>query len=294
MRKLASQTWAIVREAFRGYSSHGCSIMAAATAFYSLLSLVPLALLAVSIFGHFLGAEEAHRKVINFVRAAIPGSGQQQALLGAVRVVASKESRWFINLVGLFGLLWSGLSLLSNLSLFLTRAWTGRPGGRAFLARRLVALGAIAVAGTLFFLSVVFTSLVSSFKHNPERLGALSHTLARLNLPINWVFYIVLGVAMFFFLYRFLPAAEVSSRAALVGAIPAALLWHLSRSLFGMLVASSSRYGHVYGPLAGVVIFMLWVYYSAMILFFCVEVAAAYQGQSGPVGQPAAPPLPGQ
>jgi len=279
MRRLMSQTWAVVVAAYRAYGSHGCSIMAAATAFYSLLSLVPLALLAISIFGHFLGAEEAHRKVVSLVQAAVPGSSQP--LVGAIRIIASKGSRWFVNLVALFGLLWSGLSLLSNLSLFLTRAWTDQPGGRTFLGRRLIALAALAAAGIIFFLMVVFTSVVSSFRDHPERLGALSRLVLDLNVPLNWVVYGLINVAMFFLLFRFLPAAEVSARAALMGALPAAVLWHFSRALFGLLVTSSSRYGHVYGPLAGVVIFLLWVYYSAMILFFCAEIAAAYQQQHG-------------
>jgi membrane protein len=275
MRKLRSRIWAVLLGAFRGYTRDGCSIMAAATAFYALLSLVPLTLLAVSIFGHFLGAEEAHRKVVSLVQAAVPGSSQQ--LVSAIRVIASRESRWFVNLVGLFGLLWSGLSLVSNLSVFLTRAWGGQPAGRAFLGRRLIALAAIAAAGVLFLVSVVVTSLMSSFKQHPETLGALARLLAELNPPIGWVVYLAIEVAIFFCLYRVLPAAGVSSRAALVGAVAGALLWHLSHSLFGMLVESSSRYGHVYGPLAGVVIFMLWVYYSATILFFCAEMGAAYQ-----------------
>ena len=272
-RRLRSNAAAV---AYRRFSLHGCRVMAAATAFYALLSVVPLALLAVALSGHLLGAQEAYRKVADLLRAGMP-EASSQALLSAIKVISRKEGRWFVYLVGLFGLLWSGMSLLTNLSVFLTRAWGEQPIRRAFLRQRLVALAAIGAAGTLFFLSLVFTSVASSLKHHPEWLSLLSDYLSAPKAPSGPVLSLVVGVAMFFLLYRFLPAARVTSAAALVGAVPAAILWHISRSLFGALVASSTRYGQVYGPLAGVVVFMLWVYYSAMILFLCAELAALYQ-----------------
>lgn len=270
------RTWSALTAAYRRFSLHGCRVMAAATAFYALLSVVPLALLAVALSGHLLGAQEAYRKVADLLRAGMP-EASSQALLSAIKVISRKEGRWFVYLVGLSGLLWSGMSLLTNLSVFLTRAWGEQPIRRAFLRQRLVALAAIAAAGTLFFLSLVFTSVASSLKRHPEWLSLLSDYLSAPKAPSGPVLSLVVGVAMFFLLYRFLPAARVTSAAALVGAAPAAILWHISRGLFGALVASSTRYGQVYGPLAGVVVFLLWVYYSAMILFFCAELAALYQ-----------------
>jgi membrane protein len=247
--------------------------MSAAIAFYTLLSLIPLALLAVSVFGHFVGAEAVQGRVVAVLREAGPGSSD--ALVGAIRKITQKQGRWFVEIVGLLGLLWSGMNLVQSLSLFLTQALTGSSGQRTYLRQKLVALAAIAVAGLLFLLSTVFTSVMSSL----NRSSGLAQYVHEVNRPLSWLVFLVVSVLMFFLLYRFLPAASISTRAALVGAAPGAVLWHITRKLFSILVASSTRYGQVYGPLAGVVIFMVWIFYTAMILLFCAEVAAVWEAR---------------
>jgi len=277
MRRLAAESWWLLREAYGRFHAHGCATMAAATSFYTLVSLVPMALLAISVFGHILGAREVQERMVALVQQASPGSSG--ALVAAIRVIASKESRWFVNLVGLCGLLWSGMGLLGSLSAFLTRPWAEEAVKRTFVGQKLVALMATAAAGVLFFLSVASASLFSSLSRYRDALGALAHSLLRLDLPANLVVSLLVSLVMFFLLYRFLPAARVWPRAALLGAVSGAVLWHITRSLFGLLVTRSARYGHIYGPLAGVVVFMLWIYYSAMVLFFCAEIAAVYQSR---------------
>lgn len=250
--------------------------MAAATAFYFLLSLVPLALLTISLLGHLVGTEEVRRRVVDLVEAGAPEASGP--LVAAIQAIAGQESRWFVNLLGLFALVWSGVSLLGNLSAFLTIAWIGHAGGATFFRRKLMGLGALVTAGVLFLLSVAFTSLAGTLN------GAQVHArgLAEVRAAVDWLISTVVATGMFFLLYRFLPAARVSSRAALLGAVVAAVLWHISRRLFVLLVASSAAYGEIYGPLAGVVVLMLWIYYSCLILFVCAELAAAYQEQREP------------
>jgi membrane protein len=273
MKRTLSGFWSFLAEAYRRFEDHGCPTMSAAIAFYTLLSLIPLALLAVSVFGHFVGAEAVQGRVVAVLREAGPGSSD--ALVGAIRKITQKQGRWFVEIVGLLGLLWSGMNLVQNLSLFLTQALTGSSGQRTYLRQKLVALAAIAVAGLLFLLSIVFTSVMSSL----NRSSGLAQYVHEVNRPLSWLVFLVVSVLMFFLLYRFLPAASISTRAALVGAAPGAVLWHITRKLFSILVASSTRYGQVYGPLAGVVIFMVWIFYTAMILLFCAEVAAVWEAR---------------
>jgi membrane protein len=271
MKRALSGFWSFLAEVYRRFEGHGCPTMSAAIAFYTLLSLIPLALLAISIFGRIVGAEAVEGRVIAVLREAGPGSND--ALVGAIRKISERQGRWFVEAVGLLGLLWSGMNLVQGLSLFLTRAITGGSGQRTYLRQKLTALGAIAVAGMLFLLSIVFTSVISSLSKT-SRLAEYVHDV---NLPLSWLVFLAVSVLMFFLLYRFLPATSISTRAALVGAVPGAALWHVTRKLFSILVANSTRYGQVYGPLAGVVIFMVWIFYTAMILLFCAEVAAVWE-----------------
>jgi membrane protein len=129
---------------------------------------------------------------------------------------------------------------------------------------------------------MLLTSAIAALHAHEARLGAVGEYVRVLGSVLPLLVSAGLAALTFFLLYRFLPGTRVSSRAALVAALPAALLWLLSRSVFSVLVAGSSRYGQLYGPLAGAVVLLLWIYYSAYIMVFCAELGAAAQQRYWP------------
>jgi membrane protein len=184
-----------------------------------------------------------------------------------------------VDALATFGLLWSGMNLFTTLSLILTIVWVGRPK-RSFFARKAVSLLALIAAGLVFLASTILTSAAATISSYATTIGALSPYVQYVDLvngALSWSLQLVLIAAMFFLLYRLLPAGRVTTAGALVASVPAALLWTASRSLFSILVVGSTRYGQLYGPLAGAVVLLLWVYYSAYIMIFCGEVGAAVQ-----------------
>ena len=249
-----SEAWLLLRDAHREFAKDAGSVIAGAIAFFTSLALIPIALLALSLLGHVLGSERAYTHVAEATQQALPGVSQQ--VLEALRSY-SEGRRLLVNVVGTLGLVWSSVNLFALLSSILTTIWIGEPR-RGFVGQRLAGLLCLLVGGALFVLNMALTWLVGAVSVGGTGLGALA-------------------ALIFFLLYRFLPAGLVSSRAALAGALPAAVLWLLSRYLFSVLVAGSSRYGRLYGPLAGAVVLLLWIYYSAYIMIFCAELGVVAQ-----------------
>lgn len=267
-------TWDVLVDTSRRFRDHNGTAMAAAVAMYTIVSLVPVALLAVAGFGAVLGAEQAQERVIAFINDNLPGASER--ITDVLRSVSLPQHRVFVYIVAIFGLLWAATNLPAKLSLFMTIAWTGRPG-RGFLGRRLIALAVIVLSGILFLISVALTSIVTAIARNPDRFGILSEAVSRLAVSIGWLFSFLFVVGLLFLLYRLLPAAPVMSRAAALGAVTGAVLLHLLRAGFNALIVSSGRYGEIYGSLAGIIVLLLWIYYSTIVVLFCAALAAAYQ-----------------
>ena len=279
MRARLSDIWRLFRDAYQEFNRDAGAVTAGAIAFFATLSLVPIALLATSLLGHFLGSAEAFSQVERVMQQLLPGVSQE--VLGALRAY-SAPSRLLVNVVGTLGLLWSGTNLFALLSQILTAIWFDRPP-RGFAAQRLAGLLCLLVGGALFFGNIVLTSFAAALSAQEARFGPLAHYVRPLlGSASPYLISGALAALTFFLLYRFLPAGKVSTRASLTAALPAALLWLVSRYLFALLVAGSSHYGQIYGPLAGAVVLLLWIYYSAYILIFCAELGVTAQQRYWP------------
>jgi membrane protein len=83
---------------------------------------------------------------------------------------------------------------------------------------------------------------------------------------------------MFLVLYKALPNTHVSWRAAVLGALVADVLWQTTNMLYSLYVSDLARgqYSVIYGPFGAVILFMIWIYLTALILLVGAELAAAY------------------
>ena len=278
MRRTAVEVWRLLTTAYRGFARDSGGVTAGAIAFFSILALVPISLLAFTVFARLLGSE-AHRQFESAVQQLLPGgSGEVLKAIAAY----SRSPKPLVNLVGMLALLWSGTSLLALLSQILTTIWIGRRA-RGYLAQRLVGLLALLAGGLLFLVNMLVAGLIAAARAHEDRLGPLAvylHAIHFLGSVLPFFLSAASAAVGFFLLYRFLPDGRVSTRAAALATLPAALLWLVSRSLFSVLVAGSSYYGQVYGPLTGAMVLLLWIYYTAYIMIFCAELGVAAQGRT--------------
>jgi membrane protein len=260
--------------------------MAGSVAFFASVSLIPLGLLLISAVGHLIGSEQAYTHVEAALQDYFPGSST--VLMRALDTTRTSSGRWLVDIVGTLALLWSGMHLFTALSMILTTVWSGEPK-RSYFGHKAISFVAVLAAGLIFLASTVIVSVVATVSSYANSLSAHLDYFGYVNLlnsAISWTLHTVIAVSLFFALYRLLPGGRVTARAALLAAVPAGLLWIASRSIFSLLVAGSSRYGQLYGPLAGAVVLLLWIYYSAFVMIFCAELGAAAQDRYWREGEP--------
>ncbi len=281
MSASARDIWSVARQSYESFFRHLGPLKAGSIAFFATLSLFPLALLIVSVVGHAIGSRQASQEINALVQQYLPGASTD-----VVNALSQSAGRHLlVDIGGTLALLWSAMNLFATLSQVLTVVWWGEPKP-GYLRRKFISLVAVIATCLLFFASVILTSLVAavgSYAGSIEALAGLHQRLGFLNSAAAWVLHTAVVAFMIFLLYWTMPAGRVSWKAAAAAALPAGLLWVASRSVFAVMVLGSGRYGQgLYGPLAGAVILLVWIYYSAYIMIFCGEIGSALQARYWP------------
>jgi membrane protein len=180
-----------------------------------------------------------------------------------------------LSLVTMLVTLWAAMGVFGAVTSAVNHAW-GVERNYGFFKHKLIAFVMMMAAGVLAVVALLLISFVQIVEAHwfagvlarfPQ-LGELSGVVFR-NAPTP-MFILIVGL-----IYYFVPNAEVRLRDVWFGAILAGLLWRLTFSGFAWYVRDLSRFS-VHGSVAAVVVFLVWVYVSAVILLYGVEVTAAY------------------
>ena len=249
------------------------SLFAAALAFYALLSLAPTLLVVVSVGSRLLGEETARQSLSEAaVRFAGPGADRvASAVLGMM-----PQSRWQTagTLLGLALLLYFSSSFFTQLRAALDSVWEVKGKGIGWaLFDRIVSFGETLLALTMALLVLAVGMLRSLARPHLVRTGAWAYV---------WMAWTRLGTLLMIFLvlvatFRYIPGVRPRPRrgAVLAGSLPAALTLNLASEVFAYII-SRSAVASLYGAAGSLIMFLLWVYYSAWIVLFGAEICRAW------------------
>lgn len=261
---------AIRRGVVELYGSDGLT-HAAAIAYYSLLSLFPFLLLLFSLIGTFTADPADRDAVVRFVLRFFPG--QFDFVTGQVDSFSS--DRVGIGVGGSLALAYASAGVFGAISSAVNHAW-GVEKQRSFLRHRLFSFLMMASAGAMFLAAIVIVSLVRV---------AEARWFGTLRLQVDWLARLsgagadyaalVLLIMCVALVHKYVPYVRVSFRDVWPGAILTGLLLRGAFALFSAYAADPARWT-VHGSVATVVVFLLWVYVSAVLLLYGVEVTAAY------------------
>jgi membrane protein len=259
-----------------------CPQYAAAVAFHVLFSLFPLTILLVSIFGLVLQDDDLRARVLNELLDVLPVSESgENEIRRSIEGIASPLSA--IGLVSFVALLWGASGMMASIRIGLEAALKverRRPAARAKLVDFLL-VGAI---GLLVLVVIGLSAVSAFFSRAVDRLGIESVTSSSW-VPVRDSVQIVLVALMTLLLYRVVPARKLRRRFALAGAVLTSIgIWGASKLLAVLL--DFSRYNVIYGSLAGVMTFLLFVYVVALLLLLGAEFAYAWSQPPGPPGPP--------
>jgi membrane protein len=254
--------WQVLRAALRAWLDDGAFRMAAALAYYGIVSMAPLLLLAVGftrfVLGEQLGTGELSRRLKILVG---PGAAEAiEAILGNVQAVGADSVATGVNLViFLFGSVWVFTSIQDALNTIWKASGPAGVSGAIRMRARLLLFPLVLGTGllllTMLATSVTLVTLANSLE--TSRFSAAS--LHVLNVGLS----LVLVTLVFASIYRFLPEAPVAWRDVWAGALGSSVLHSLGNYAIGLYVGNSLLTS-IYGAASSVIVIMLWVYYSSL------------------------------
>jgi membrane protein len=257
------------RSAVRGFSSSNLPQFAAAIAYRVLLSLFPLALLVASVVGLLLRDDDRRAEVAADITDRIPLLEDAGVDLDAA-LSTSLTSLGVLGGIGLVALLWASSGMMAALRVGLNAAWRVEKR-QAYVRGKLIDLLLVTAVNVVVVASVGLT-LVTPLFDLPLDTSLAASFAARTSA---WF----VGLAA---LYRLVPAVRPSGREAVVGSSLAALGLVVLEEGFSVYASRFADYDAVYGSLATVVAFLIFVYLSASVVLLGAAVAAAWSEAEDP------------
>lgn len=272
--------WAVFKEAFWKWRSDKASRLAASLAYYTLMSLAPLAVIMVAIAGLALGEKAAEGQIARQIQGTIGPAGAT-VLQDILKKAHRPEAGIVASAVGLGILLISASAVFTELQDALNTIWEvpERPwrGIAAFVKERLMPFGMILGIGFLIFVSLLLSATVEAVtRYVGSALPIPAIVLHAVNFGVSFA----VVTLLFAMIYDVLPDVRVPWSDVWTGAAVTSLLFTIGKTLIGVYLGSASV-GSAYGAAGSLVVFLVWVYYSAQIFYFGAEFTRAYSNRRG-------------
>jgi membrane protein len=250
--------------------------MTAALSYYTLLSLSPLLLIAISIAGFLFGEEAARGQIVSELQNLIGRSGAEvvQSLLqnssqeftGIVTTIISLVVI-FLGSVGVFVEMKESLNIIWGVE--------PKPGQpiKNLIKTRVGAFSMVLIICFLLLVSLVVSSVLSA-------VGNIIGDNYPAFLPFmeisNFIATLAIITVLFAFIFRYLPDAVIRWKYVWMGALITSILFSIGKYLIGLYLGNSS-YSSTFGAAGSLVVFMIWLNYSSLILFFGAEFTQVYR-----------------
>jgi membrane protein len=260
---------------------------AASIAYYALLSFFPFLLLVFSLLGSITEDENDRIAVLTFIFRYFP----TQFDFITAQLDAFGEKRTQLGVAGALALIWASLGVFGAITSGVNEAW-GVEKQRSFWKHRMVSFLMLVSAGGVMIVALLLVGAIkfaeaSSFGIMLARFGWLA-VFQTLTANYLATVLLILGVGL---VYYFIPNAKTRFRDVWVGAALTGILWRIAFDGFSWYISKNTSMTMIHGSIAAVVVFLFWVFVSAIILMYGVEFTAAYARlrRRRPDDMPAAP-----
>ena len=249
------------------WNTHNAPRLGASLAFYTLLSLAPLAILVVAICGLFLNRSTAEHDLIGQVRDLVGEQGAK-TIRSLIDNSAQAKSGLIASALAIVTLIFGASGVFVELRDSLNNIWGTKPaagGVRDFVVRRLFCFGMVLALGFLLLVSLLVSAAIGFLEHYFMQL--LPAGTATAGEVLNVVISLAAITILFALIFKFVPDVPIDWRDVWIGALVTAILFTIGRALLAFYLATAGV-GSTYGAAGSLVALVVWVYYSAQIFFF--------------------------
>ncbi|TCJ14311.1 YihY/virulence factor BrkB family protein [Flaviaesturariibacter flavus] len=276
----------LLKQSFKGFSEDKVPKLSASLAYYTIFSLAPMLVVIISVAGFVLGQEAVSGQLYHQIGGIVgPDSAKQIQEMIASASLSGKTTLSLI--IGIITLLIGASSMFGEMQDSINGIWGlkvhPKAGIKAVIVNRIISFGMVATLGFLLLVSLAATALVEGLG------GRLQRAMPGLSVAVLYILNLVLTVGvttvLFAGIFKVLPDAKIKWKDVWIGAGFTALLFLIGKFLIGLYIAKSDI-GSTFGSAGSLIVLLVWIYYSAIILYFGAEFTKHYLVEYGPGIQP--------
>jgi membrane protein len=264
----------LFKETYQGWEEHKVSRLAAALAYYTIFSLAPLLILVIAIAGAVIGGDVARSQLVEQLQQLVGTDGA--AVIDTVITAASKPNPSSV-LVLIFGAVGVFVQLQDALNTIWEVAPRPERNIRTFIFQRFLSFGIVLGIAFLLLVSLAISAALAFLN---DFIGTLAPQMGFLLSLINIVVSFSVITLLFTLIFKFLPDVKIAWSDVVIGAMITALLFTIGKYLIGLYLGRST-FSSAYGAAGSLVVLLVWIYYSAQIIFFGAEFTQVYARHFG-------------
>ena len=277
-RGMISAAWKILKDSLFAFIEDEALSRGAAISFYSVTSLAPVLLIVIAIAGLIFGTEAA-ANAISAQFSTLMGKQTADVLQSIIASAGDKSSSIIATTIGLMALIATASGVFGEMQTALNSIWKTKSQATtisSLIRARIVSLGLVGALGFLLLVSLVVSAGLTALQNYLSVLPTGRVMVSVVNFCVS----LVLLAILFGAIYKVLPDRNLLWRDVIVGALITSLLFNVGKSLIGWYIGSSAI-ASSYGAAGGLIVLLLWIYYSAQIFLFGAEITKAYANIHG-------------
>ncbi len=268
--------WKVLKDCFSGFSDDKVVKLSASLSYYTVFSMGPLLIVIIFLCSFFFGRDAVEGKIYGQL-AGFVGKDTALQLQQMIKNASLSGKSNFAAVIGIISLVLGATSVFAEIQDSINMIWGLKPKPKKswlkMIQNRFLSFSVIISLGFLLLVSLGISTLIEGFSHRLQTWlpGITVYVFYIINLVLTFI----ITTIIFATIFKILPDAKIKWKDVRAGAIVTTLLFMLGK--FGIsFYIGKQNVGSTYGTAGSLVILLLWVYYSAFILYFGAEFTKAY------------------
>jgi len=274
------RTWRVLRETGGSWSQDEAPRMAAALAYYTTFSVGPLLLIAIAVSGLVFDPDTARREILDQISGLVGRQGAEAVATVVANASRDRGGSIMATILGSIALLFGASGVFGELQTSLNKIFrVEKKKGRGLLGLlkdRFLSFAMVLGIAFLLLVSLVVSAALQAFESIVAGWAGDAFLMKALYTVVSF------GVLTLLFglIFKVIPDARLRWRSVTLGAGLTAALFTGGKILIGLYLGKSGVAGK-YGAAGSLAVFLIWIYYSAQILFLGAEFTRAWAFHHG-------------
>jgi membrane protein len=273
--------WHLLRDSFQGFWDDKVFKLSGSLAYFTVFSIGPMLLVIIFLAQQFYGREAVEGSIYTQIKDFV-GPAAAVQIQDIIKNATLSDTSNFTAIVSFITLIVGATTVFAEIQDSINTIWNLKTkpekGWLKMIINRLLSFSMVVSLAFLLLVSLVINALMEGFGRRLEQV--FPQVAVIILYIVNLLITFCVITLLFGIIFKVLPDAKIKWKDVLTGAIVTALLFMLGKFAITFYI-SSSDIGSTYGTAGSLVILLLWIYYSAIILYFGAEFTKAYAATYG-------------